>query len=288
MLAERGIPLLLKVRYSGAMGSSNIPPLGLEPANRALLTRLHRAFAGPFDLADAAVVLDLSRDRVRRLLAYLAARGWLVRVRRGLYAVVPLEAEDPSAWLADPWVVASRSFAPCYIGGWTALHHWELTEQLFRTVVVFTATPVRRSTREIQGTSFRLKQVDEQRLFGLSKVWRGRVAVDVSDAERTLVDCFDRPELGGGIRHVADCLQEWFERDAGDRVSRLLDDADRLGNRTVFKRLGFVLEARGLGSDDLLETCRGRMSQGVSPLDPSAAGKGRIVKRWRLRVNARV
>lgn len=269
------------------MDGSHIPPRGLEASNRALLTKLHRSFPGPFGVLEAARALGLERGRATRFLAYLAARGWLARVRRGLYTTVPLEADEPSQWLADPWIVASRTFAPCYIGGWTALHHWELTDQLFRTVVVFTATGVRNKEREIQGTTFRLREVSEDKLFGIKKVWRGKLAVQVSEVERTLVDVLDRPDVGGGIRSVADCIEEWS--DSPDRVPRkLLAYAEKLGNRTVFKRLGYILEAREIEEPELTEACRTMMSTGVSPLEPGSASKGRIVSRWRLRVNARV
>ena len=269
------------------MSGHNIPARGLEGANRALLNKLHRAFPGPFGIGEAATALELPRVRTKRFLAYLAERGWLVRVGRGLYSTVPLEASEPGSWLADPWAVAMRSFAPCYIGGWTALHHWELTEQLFRTVVVFTATAVRNKERQLQGTTFRLRQVSEERLFGTKTVWRGKVSSKLSDPERTLVDVLDRPEVGGGIRHVADCIEEWLRTERRSH-KRLLEYADRVGNRTVFKRLGFVLEARGADEPALIAACEGRLSSGLSPLDPSSSSRGRVDKRWRLRVNARV
>lgn len=269
------------------MRGRNVPSLGLGGPNRDLLKRLHRAFQGPFDLDDAAVALGLPRERVRRLLAYLAARGWLSRVRRGLYTTVPLEAAEPGSWLADPWVAAARSFAPCYIGGWTALHHWDLTEQLTSTVVVFTATSVRRKEETIQGTTIRLRQVSDERMFGTRTVWRGKVAVEVSDPERTLVDVLDRPDVGGGIRHVADCIEEWLET-SERRPRKLIEYAERHGNRSIFKRMGYLLEARAPEETDLIAACAEKMSAGLSPLDPSSSSKGRVLKRWRLRVNARV
>ena len=62
-----------------------------------------------------------------------------MRVCRGLYAPIPLDAIDPSAWREDPWVIASKLFGPdYYIGGWTACEHWDLTEQIFRETVVVT------------------------------------------------------------------------------------------------------------------------------------------------------
>ena len=78
------------VVYSGFMGRTTVPSGGLEGPNRALLGQLHRGTSGPFKVAEAAEVLKLPRERARRLLAYLAGRGWLSRVSHGVYTTVPL------------------------------------------------------------------------------------------------------------------------------------------------------------------------------------------------------
>ena len=105
---------------------------GVTGRRREHLAMLHRAFSGPFDAAQAAAVLDADIDRTRRLLAALAANGWLARVRHGWYICVPLEASEPSEWREEPWVVAAALFSPGYIGGWSALEYWGLTEQIFK------------------------------------------------------------------------------------------------------------------------------------------------------------
>lgn len=98
-------------------------PEGINRENRAHLERLHRELPAAFSVADAAGVLDLDPDRTQRLLGYLARRGWLSRIRRGLYVAVPLDTRRPGEWVEDPWVVAERVFGPCYIGGWSACEH---------------------------------------------------------------------------------------------------------------------------------------------------------------------
>lgn len=61
--------------------------------------------------------------------------------------------------------------------------------------------------------------------------------------------------------------------------------AHKLGNRTVFKRLGYLLEVMKADDVPLIEACRKAISSGISLLDPSAPRKGRFVRRWNLRVN---
>ena len=105
----------------------------------------------------------------------------------------------------------------------------------------------------------------------------------MSDAEHTLVDVLDDPALGAGIRHVAECLAAYFE--GTPHTDLLVRYADRLGNRTLFKRLGHLLEASVVPEPELIAACQDRIGKGLSRLDPTVDHKGRILKRWNLPVN---
>ena len=257
---------------------------GIGQRNRALLEELHRGARGAFDVDDASRILGIDHGEAGQLLVYLARRGWLSRVRRGLYVAVPLDARRSGEWVEDPWVVAVRLFSPCYIGGWSACAHWELTEQVFRTQLVVTARRVRHRDLAVQGIPFHLTVRGQDAMFGTVSVWRGRNRVAVSDPSRTVIDVLDDPRLGGGIRTVADVLHEYIGSEHRDD-HRLVEYGDRLGNRSVFKRLGYLLEHDGAAAPELLEACLDRRSGGLAKLDPSAQGAGRILRRWGLRVN---
>ena len=259
-------------------------PAGISPSHRHAVEALHRA-GGPFTVADAAKILDREVVGTRRLLAYLARRGWLARVRRGMYIPVPLEANLSGQWSADPWVAASVAFAPCYIGGWTALEHWGLTEQLFRTVVVISASPVRERAQDLQGIPVQIKVVASRKMFGAVPVWRDQHKVDVSDPSRTLIDVLDDPSIGGGMNHVAGAVAEYFGSEQHRKDELLIDYGDRLGNKAVFKRLGYLIETLRVDAPLLVEACKARRSAGISVLDPAVKSKGRILRRWGLRVN---
>jgi predicted transcriptional regulator of viral defense system len=260
---------------------------GINAENRGRLTRLLRSGSGPFTVGHASAALDMSTPRARRFLAYLARRGWLTRIRPGLYAAVPLEVARPSEWTTDPWVVAAQLFAPCYVGGWSACEHWGLTDQLFRDVVVISTRWLRNRTPSIQGTTYRVKVIKPERMFGTRGVWRGGMRVDVSDPARTVLDLLDDPGLGGGIRHVSDVVREWFEGELRDD-DLLLTYAARLGNRSVYKRLGFLIERLNLPAADVLEEAERRMSKGVVRFDPSGPKGGHRVARWNLIANVNV
>jgi predicted transcriptional regulator of viral defense system len=110
---------------------------------------------------------------------------------------------------------------------------------------------------------------------------------EVSDRERTLVDCLDDPSLGGGLRHTTEALATYVERpDVSWR--RLVEYGDRLGNRTLFKRLGYIAETLGLVDDELIEACLRRVSAGTRRLHPGRPDEGPITTRWGMRINTRI
>ena len=262
-------------------------PKGITASNVSLVAALNK-FSEPFTAREAATTLGYTLGGTQRFLAYLAERGWLVRVRHGLYSTVPLDAVDPTEWRIDTWIVVSKLYGPhYYLGGWTACEYWDLTEQIFNSTVVFTTRRTRKKETKIQGFSLRLRHTAQDRIFGTRTVWRERTKVTLSDPTRTLVDVLNNPSLGGGIRHVADVLQTYFESEHRDD-SLLEEYIKRLGNRTIFKRLGYLLETLEIEAPELIRNCRSSKSAGISLLDPSLPARGSTQRRWNLKVNATV
>lgn len=271
-----------------ALGYNNGPRVrGISESHRRLLASLHRAFSGPFTVENAAHEFKMTRPQAARLLAYWASRGWLSRVHRGLYITVPLQAISPSERKEEPWIVATTLFEPAYIGGWSACEHWDLTDQIFSDVLVYTSRRVRSRKQIIQGTTYLLKTISPQKVFGLTSVWRGQIKIRVSNPSRTIVDLMDDPTVGGGIRHVAEVLLEYFSGEHRDDHA-LREYVTRLGNRTIQKRLGYLLETLHIHAPDIVSFCRKNISSGYSKLDPSVKVRGPIVRRWNLEVNVKI
>lgn len=255
-----------------------------ESRLREQLSAVLRA-SGRFVNVDSAVVaLGLDRGRAAKLLSSWAKQGWLKHVRRGLYAPVALDASTERFVFDDPWLLAARLFEPGYIGGWTAAEHWDLTEQIFRSICVFTGRPIRRKEETVVGVPFVLKRLSPDAMFGTKWVWRGELKVAVSDPARTIIDMLSDPSVGGGIAHVNECLHRHLAA-SGTRVETLLEYADRLGNGAVFKRLGF-LASHEPKFRFLADACARRLTMGNAKLDPSLACP-RLIKKWRLWIPTR-
>lgn len=259
---------------------------GISAKNRALLAALHSGTNGPFVIDEAVEILGRPRPQARQLLASLAAGGWLNRIRRGIYSCVPLGFEDDPSKFVDPWVVVSKVLAPdYYVGGWSACEHWGLTDQTFRTTMAFTTCKLRRREFTLGQINYVAIRTSPSRLFGICKVPVGDVAVHASDPTRTVLDALHSPRTSGGIGPTLDVVGEYFS--GSYRDDRLLSDYSlRFGNRTVYKRLGYLIETLGIDAAYLLAECTCRLSAGVSLLDPNLPPDGPILSRWNLRVNS--
>ena len=249
------------------------------PASRARLAAVLRAAREVVSVDVASQTLGIERRAAAKLLSRWKDQGWLRRIGHGLYVSVPLDLAGSEQVVADPWVLVPTLFGQCYIGGWTAAHHWELTEQLFNETLVFTTRRIADKRVTAQGVMFVLRNVKEQRLFGLKTLWRGATKVSISDAARTLVDMIAVPEVGGGIDHVADCLSAYLGSKGADR-DLLIRYAEQFDNGVIFKRLGYVADTR-LHDDKLAAACRVRLTQGYARLDPALRAK-KLVTAWRL------
>jgi predicted transcriptional regulator of viral defense system len=253
---------------------------GLSKLDRQRLTQIYRATKGTVSVSDVAETLDISSSSAGKLLFRWAAKGWLFRVSRGLYIPVPLESTTADVPLEDAWVVASRLFEPCYMGGWSAAEYWDLTEQIYRTVNVMTTQRPRNRQPTVGGTEFRVRTIGEDLMFGLAVVWRGQVKVRVSDPSRTIVDMLAEPAMGGGIRSCVDMLKNFLQSDKQD-LQLLIEYGDRYGNGAVFKRLGFLLEQLMPEEETILQECKARLTKGNTTLDPKLPAT-KLVTRWRL------
>lgn len=259
-------------------------------SRRTELARLARAATGGLiSVEEAAVVLARSRPATARRLAELTRQGWLARVRRGLYQVMPLDAAPSRApeMVEDAWVLASRVFAPCYIGGWSAAEHWGLTEQIFRTTLVVSAAEVRETEQELGGHRYRVFRIPRAALgAGVRLVWRGAERVPVSGPERTIVDCLRNPELCGGVRHLAEIMSA-YASDGNADVDELLRVARARANGAAWKRLGYLAEQLWPPevAAAVIAAARRRLSSGYVKLDPAARDQGRRSARWGLRLN---
>ena len=234
--------------------------------------------------AEEAAKFWSSRKTASDALSRLVDDGWLERIERGLYLIVPLEAGPERKWTEDPKVIASQLVPEGAAAYWTALHHWGMTEQIPRTVFVQGRKRKYRSQVTIFGVQYQFIIITERKFFGVAKQWGDGAEFRITDREKTVVDALDRPDLCGGLPVVASALARGDTLD-WDKLDQYLE---RFQSGAIYKRLGYLGETLELPARDMsarLAGWRRDYSTGIALLDPRGPRKGPIDTRWRVRIN---
>ena len=235
--------------------------------------------------------VGLNDSYLYEALYHLRKNGWIVSLRRGLYAV---SSTVPGVMFAHEFEfeIAMALTSPAAISHWSAMHYHGLTEQVPRTVFVLTTTetsaPRMRAAESSPGggaylagdTMYRFVRVRPGRLFGTEQVWAHDARVAITDLERTLLDGLSRPRLCGDFAEVLHAFEVAMER---VDVKRITKYAIRLGTATA-KRLGWVLAYYGCKSSEV-DRLEELPAEGYRTLDPTGPRKGRCNARWMVQEN---
>ncbi len=257
-----------------------------DPLGRVEVRFLAKVATKPtFSIEDTRRFLGLEHNGTTpQFLDRLQKKGWIRRIKRGKFAVIPLSSGDQRSPQLHEFLVAMELVVPAAIAYWSALNHHGMTEQIPRTVFVATDHPVRRPPKEALGITFKVVSVSPQKFFGIITDWINEQLFSVTDKEKTIIDGLDLPKYVGGVGEIAKALaQSWEELNE----EKLCEYAVKIGNTAVGKRLGFLMEALGLGNPDTLRRILS-LGAGFSPLDPTLPRKGKHSRRWGLLINAEV
>jgi predicted transcriptional regulator of viral defense system len=196
----------------------------------------HAQFAASRPSGDAA-----GGRSVDALLAYHVRKGHLLRIRRGLYAVVPAGFSPHNA-LVDGYIVASKLAEDALIGYHTALQLHGFAYSLSERFLYIT----QHATRTLTFRSLEFRPVLVPRRLrdaggadiGVTRVDRAGIDVRATTLERTMVDVLDRLDLGGGWEEVWRSLEAVGLFD----IPEVIEYASLLDNSTTIAKVGFFLE----------------------------------------------
>jgi predicted transcriptional regulator of viral defense system len=254
-----------------------------EPLGRKETRFLVKVAAKPtFNIDEARDVF--SKDLPPQFLDRLERKGWIRRIKRGKFAVIPLSSGETRVPQLHEFLIAMELVSPAAIAYWSALNHHGMTEQIPRTVFVATNHHVQKNTKETLGVTFQIISVQPKKFFGIEKDWINEQPFSITNKEKTIIDGLDLPKYVGGVGEIAKALaQSWSDLNE----EKLREYAVNIGNTAVGKRLGFLMESLGLGNP---ETLRKTLSfgAGFSSLDPTLPKRGKHSRRWGLLINAEV
>ena len=239
---------------------------------------------------DLSSVLDVPFSWAKNILSKLAKRGAAQRVGRGKYLVIPADVlYGRKSYVADPLILVSELMkgTDYYVAYYSAAHVHGLIEQMpFKTTVA-----VQKQMRPIRvGNIFAsFVNLKKSRFFGHEETKYLDTILTISDLEKTLVDCVDRPELCGGIPEVVRIVSNAFETKHVN-LQKLVSYVQRFGSHAVAQRLGFIIEyieekKKIQVEPEILEELQHLIGSKIYLLDVKSSKKGEISKKWNINNN---
>jgi predicted transcriptional regulator of viral defense system len=224
------------------------------------------------------------------ILKHHVRAGNLLRVRRGLYIVVP-RGQVPGDVVIDPFVLASHITPDAVVAYHGALQFYGKAHSLSRTIPFLTCTKAKPAVfRDIEFMPVPvpppLRALPDLG-GGVVEKTRDGATARVTTLERTLVDVLDAPRHGGGWEEIWRSLEsiEFFDLDA------VIDYVVNLHSSVTVAKVGFYLEQHReelMVEDHYLERLREQAPHRPMYLERGKREPGKLLSRWNLVVPERV
>ena len=258
----------------------------LSGIGKSYRKKLSRVLENNYIVITAKLVSETLKVPIQesgRLLSRWNKSGWIKRIKRGSYIPVPLESTTSKVIVDEPFLVVDSLYGPGYIAGFSAIKHWDLSEQIIESVTYFTLKKIKDRNPVHGGIRYKLKTISERKLFGLKTLWIGSKKIRISDPSKTIIDLLDDPKLVGGITIITDFFSEFIDSEYYD-FNLLVQYAHQMKNKTIFKRLGLIYETMFNANEEVLSIFLKNISSGFSEFDPTVPSRCNIAK-WKLKTS---
>lgn len=192
----------------------------------------------------------------------LKSRGLVFQIERGKYSVFD-----------DPLIFSSHIMLPSYISFWTALRFYGFTEQL--PVEIMIASPKPREGISFHGTKIHFFKT--KHLWGYKKQRYAGFDIFVAEKEKSIIDSLLAKNTP--FDEIAKAV-ETRDFDA----KRLIEYAVKTKNKSLMKRVGYLMENFGLEPKELA----GHLDNNYVLLDWNGGKKGEKSKNFKVIVNRRL
>ena len=184
-----------------------------------------------------------SINTIKALLTHHIHQGHIVRIRRRLFASIPLGAK-PDTYPINPYLIAGLATPDSVISYHSALSFYQMaysTSYRFTYQTKYQSSPFSFRTESYEGAKFPkiLIEKHKENIFTNTEDIEG-LDIRVTNLERTLVDVLDKPKLSGGWEEI------WRSLNIIDRIkiNKIIEYALLLDNATTIAKVGFYLSER--------------------------------------------
>ncbi|MBU0930306.1 MAG: hypothetical protein KJ623_04525 [Nanoarchaeota archaeon] len=205
---------------------------------------------------DVAKILNKNPDYIKTLLHRLKERKLIYSIERGKYTCYD-----------DILLFASHIYVPSYISLWTAIRYYNLTEQMPK--IIFIMTP--KSRKPLKFNDISIKFVKTKYFFGFKKERYRDFDIFIAEPEKAVIDSLISKKI------PLDEIEKAIKMKQID-IKKLLDYAIKIKNKSLIKRLGFILEEKNIKCERLKKF----VDANYTVLDLMLGKQGRKNKKWRV------
>ena len=237
-----------------------------------------------FDYSETLHAMPDSKEgTLRELLSDMTKRGLLMRLKSGVYCIIPYEANAEN-FMPDWHLIAENlvNDAQYYVGYYSALQIHNLITQPSLKEQIVVSKQIRPSEIKIKNIAFQFIYHNEKHFFGDKKIWIDSLnKVLCSDLEKTFIDCLFKPDYAGGIVEVARAI---YTSKNKLKFDILFDYAVKFDSQAVIKRLGFLLETLDINSG-IIDDLQKIKTASYIVLDTELPKIGKRNSRWSIQQN---
>lgn len=222
----------------------------------------------------------------RELLSYHLKRKNIVRIRRELYASLPISSrQSAESFQVDPYLIAGRISNDAVLAYHTAFDFHGVSYSLYHKLTFMSQSHIRPFTFQQTNyicLSFPKPLVDQHCIdFEVINADRQGLNIKVTSLERSIVDALDRPDYAGGWEEI------WrtAEHIPILNLDKVIEYAKLLNNATTFAKLGFFLEQfkdQFKVDEQSLNVLEKLKPNGAHYLERNKRESGKLFKRWNL------
>ncbi len=192
---------------------------------------------------------SLSKQETRNLVAKLFRNGWLVRIKKGSYAIADLSSHNFVS--ISPLVIASVFVPQSYVSFEAGLNFYELFDQMVKTVTSICKLKSKRYY--FQDLQYRFVKIREDLYFGFKEISLEGKTIKIAEIEKIVLDYLYLRNDTYSIDLVLEKLRQGKEN---FYFNKMVDYAERYPVG-VKRRLGFLLDLLEIDTEKLRKQLAG-------------------------------
>jgi len=182
----------------------------------------------------------MSRQAARNLINKLVKNGWLVRIKKGTYAISSLESRG--LLTLSTFKTAQILNENSYISFEAALQHHGMFDQMLKKIA--SVSLKRQATKDVQETTYQFVKTKKDLFFGWEEERVDNFLVKVATSEKAALDILTYRRNAYSIDLVFEKLSEYKKKFNFDRLNKFCSRH----SLTVQRILGFLLDKLSIDS----------------------------------------